>query len=117
MASVKGAICAICMHDLVCGSDDWALHAATAKPRFLADPGRTAPCGHRANLGSRQRETDLAESEKRKPFPSQSVGLPPRAGARGGQRLPLHSTRPVLPQGSAVRLAMLGRGCSVPPFE
>ena len=82
-----------------------------------ADPGRTAPCGHRANLGSRQRETDLAESEKRKPFPSQSVGLPPRAGARGGRWLPSHSTRPGLPPSSAVRLAMRGQCCSVPPFE
>jgi hypothetical protein len=32
---------------------------------------------------SRQRETDLGQSEKkRKLFPSQSVSLPPRAGAR-----------------------------------
>src|SRR5262249_8094299 len=62
-------------------------------------------------------QTDLAESEKRTPFPSQSVGLPPRAGARGGRRLALHSTRPGLPQGSAVRLAMRGRGCSVLAFE
>jgi hypothetical protein len=31
---------------------------------------------------SRQRETDLGQSEKRKLFPPQSVSLPPRAGAR-----------------------------------
>ncbi len=90
-----------------------ALHAATAKPR---SPRRSGPDGTvrpSREPRSRQRETDLAQSEKRTPFPSQSVGLPPRAGARGGRRLPLHSTRPGLPQGSAVRLAMRGRGCSV----
>jgi hypothetical protein len=87
-----------------------ALHAATAKPR---SPRRSGPDGTvrpSREPRSRQRETDLAQSEKRTPFPSQSVGLPPRAGARGGRRLPLHSTRPGLPQGSAVRLAMRRSG-------
>src|SRR6266566_4669799 len=80
----------------------------------LATQMRTAPCGHPR---SRQRETDLAQSEQRKLSPPQSVGLQPRARARGGRRLPSHSTRPGRLQSSAVGLAMRGRGCSVPPFE
>jgi hypothetical protein len=108
--------CAICMHNLVCESDG-ALHAATAKPRF---PRRSALDGTvrlSRGLQSRQRETELAQSEKREPFPPQSGGLPPRVGAQGGRQLPLYSTRPGLPQSSVARLAMCGRGCAAPPFE
>jgi len=46
MASVKGAICAICMHNRVWKSH-WALHAQ--KPSLAAQM-RTAPWGHRASL-------------------------------------------------------------------
>src|SRR5262249_2130427 len=116
MASVKGAICAICMHNPVWKSD-WALHAATAKPRFAR---RARPDGTLRPLRepqSRQRETGLAQSEKRKLSCPQSVGLPPQVGARGGQPLPSHSTRRELLQSSAVGLAMGGRRYSVPPFE
>src|SRR5262245_19964850 len=66
---------------------------------------------------ARQRETGLAQSEKRKLSCPQSVGLPPQVGARGGRPLPSHSTRRELLQSSAVGLAMGGRRYSVPPFE
>src|SRR5262249_19282315 len=94
-----------------------ALHVATAKPRFAR---RARPDGilrPSREPRSRQRETGLAQSEKRKLPSPQSVGLPPQVGARGGRPLPLHSTRRELLQSSAAGLAMGGRGCSVPPFE
>src|SRR6266446_5270254 len=110
MASVKGAICAICMHDLFVA--DWALARCNCKASL---PAQIRAGRHFAR--SRQRETDLAKNERRKLFSAQSVSLPPRAGAQGELRLPSHSTRPELPQSFAVRLAMRGRGCSVSPFE
>src|SRR5262249_34526828 len=103
MASVKGAICAICMHNPVWKSD-WALHAATAKPRF-ARRARPDPAAI-ARTSTRQRATGLAQSEKRKLSSPQSVGLPPQVEAQDGRPLPSHSTRPELLQGSAVGLAM-----------
>src|SRR5215470_14459903 len=81
------------------------------------EPDRTARCGPSRDPRSRQRETGLAQSEKRKLSCPQSVGLPPQVGARGGRPLPSHSTRRELLQSSAVGLAMGGRRCSVPPFE
>src|SRR5262249_13414338 len=116
MASVKGAICAICMHNPVWKSD-WALHAATAKPRFARRAGPDGTLRPSREPRSRQRETGLAQSEKRKLSPGQSLALPPQVEARGGRPLPSHSTRPELLQSSAVGLAMGGRGCSVLPFE
>src|SRR5262249_19880249 len=76
-----------------------------------AEPSRTARCGHREPR-SRQRETGLAQSEKRKLSCPQSVGLPPQVGAPGGRPLPSHSTRRELLQSSATGLATGGRGCS-----
>src|SRR2546430_12344813 len=72
MASVKGAICAICMHNFVCESD-WALHAATAKPRSPRRSGHDGTLRPSREPRSRQPETDRAQSEKRKLSSPQSV--------------------------------------------
>src|SRR5262249_38435727 len=61
MASVKGAICAICMHNPVWKSDR-AFGLCKLQLQSLAsraEPGRTAPCGHRANLDLRSARPGL----------------------------------------------------------
>jgi hypothetical protein len=68
-----------------------ALHAATAKQ---TGPDGAVPLPHERQ--SRQRETGLAQSEKRKLSSPQLVGLQPQVGARGGRPLPSHSSRPEL---------------------
>src|SRR5262249_24062125 len=88
-----------------------------AKPRFARRAGPDGTLRPSREPRSRQRESGLAQSEKRKLSSPQSVGLPPQVGARGRRPLPSHSTRRELLQSSAAGLAMGGRGCSVPPFE
>jgi pimeloyl-ACP methyl ester carboxylesterase len=108
----------ICSSVNFCRRKERHAKKSTACPIAAASSLRFEPWSGQAKREPRstRRETDLAQSEKRKLFP-QPIGLPLQAGARDGRRLPSHSTRPGLPQSPAARLAMRGRGCSAPPFE
>ena len=103
----KGAICAICMHSPFC-EFDWAL---TPKCRSAQRPDPTVSCGYRRanlNLGSARPILPRRGSESRSVLNQQATAPP--EGARGGPRLPSHSTRLRLPQSPAARPAMRGRG-------
>src|SRR6266478_1843184 len=108
MASVKGAICAICMQQSSLGIRlGFARYTAKGSLSAQGNERQQHPRAIARASAAKQREIDLGRSEKRK-LSIPVAGLSPQAGARGGRRLPSQSTRPGLPQGFEVPLPTRG---------
>src|ERR1700758_1021789 len=89
MASVKGAICAICMQQSSLGIRlGFARYTAKGSLSAQGNERQQHPRAIARASAAKQREIDLARSEKRKLSIPRLAVLSPQAGARGGRRFP-----------------------------